>query len=682
MKHFKSLLLLSTLTLASIASFSFLPIDNNNVNKVEASVGNYVTDPNTYYDDVENLMGNDLLLGLHDLMFETHETYTSYDDVGANGYQKDLDPYPGKDGYIIGFYSHRAIKADWDKGNTYNREHVWAQSLSGKTTSDGDNLYGTSGGGADMHHIRPEVSGLNSSRGNKLFGEVSNGSTWDGYIEGDLISYYSGNVFEPHDEVKGDVARIVMYMYMHYNTRTYLGGNAATYNERYTDNNKPLIITNIIAKSNAEDCFNLLLEWNELDPVDNIEETRNEAASKYQGNRNPFIDHPEYAEYIWGDQTIVDKEVVGMEIDTSNVKTLFNVGDTFTYDGLEVSYVYDDNTTKTTSDYEVIAPSLDSKGVKTVTVNSKSYDFSATYNITVTDVEIPSSGSQFEKITNVNQIEDGQYLIVNENHNVALNSGLSSIDVVNNYVGVTINDNIIAYDESLSNAVVTITKEDSSNYSIQTSLGTYIYGSSTSNKLNTSSSKQNITIAFTNDDVDIYSNQTYLRFNSSEDQMRFRFYKEETHDEQEAIQLYKYVEGDNYFANAIDFAKQFNNKIDSVCDYNGNTDIDELNNIWLELKVTYLNLDQNVKNYLTDDYGLIDDNIYEFLSSYDYIVNKYLNLDDYLLRRSASNSNNLSNVVINNTNSLIIIIVVTSTISLSLILIGVLIFKNKKKNQQ
>ena len=682
MKHFKSLLLLSTLTLASIASFSFLPIDNNNVNKVEASVGNYVTDPETYYDDVENLMGNDLLLGLHDLMFETHKTYTSYADLGKNEYQRYTDPYPGKDGYVIGFYSHRAIKADWD-GNSYNREHVWAQSLSGKTTNGGDDdLYGTSGGGADMHHIRPEVSGLNKSRGNKLFGEVSNGSTWDGYIEGDLISYYSGNVFEPHDEVKGDVARIVMYMYMHYNTRTYLGGSDATYNERYTDIDKPLIITNIIAKSNADDCFNLLLEWNDLDPVDEIEETRNEAASKYQGNRNPFIDHPEYAEYIWGDQTIVDKEVVGMEIDTSNVKTLFNVGDTFTYDGLEVSYVYDDNSKRSTSDYEVIAPSLDSKGNKIVTVNSKSYDFSATYNITVTDVEIPSSGSQFEKVTNVNQIEDGQYLIVNENHDAALNSGLSSIDVVNNYVDVTINDNIIDYDESLSNAVVTITKEDSTNYSIQTSLGTYIYSTGSENELNTSSSKQNITIFFTNNDVDICFNNKRLRFNSAKNQMRFRFYKSSSYTGQEAIQLYKYVEGDNYFADAIDFAKQFNNKIDSVCDYNGNTDIDELNNIWLELKDTYLNLDQNIKNYLTDDYGLIDDNIYEFLSSYDYIVNKYLNLDDYLLRRSASNSNNLSNVVINNTNSSIINIVVTSTISLSLIFISVLIFKNKKKNQQ
>ena len=674
MKHFKSLLLLSAISLIGIACFSFLPIDNN-INKVEASVGNYVTDPNTYYDDVENLTGNDLLLSLHDLMFETHKTYTSYADLGKNEYQRYTDPYPNKDGYVIGFYSHRAIKADWD-GNSYNREHVWAQSLSGKTTNGGDDdLYGESGGGADMHHIRPEISGLNSSRGNKLFGEVSNGSTWGGYIEGDLVSCYSGDVFEPHDEVKGDVARIVMYMYMHYNTRTYLGGSAATYNERYTDINKPLIITNIIAKSNADDCFNLLLEWNELDPVDNIEETRNEAASKYQGNRNPFIDHPEYAEYIWGDQTIVNKEVVGMEIDTSNVKTLFNVGDTFTYDGLEVSYVYDDNSKRSTSDYEVIAPSLDSKGNKIVTVNSKSYDFSATYNITVTDVEIPSSGSQFEKITNVSQIEDGQYLIVNENHNIALNSGLSSIDVANNYVDVNINDNVIAFDDSLNEAIFTITKEDNSNYSIKTSLDTYIYGSSTSNKLNTSSSKQNITIFFTNNDVDICSNDARLRFNSSEGQMRFRFYKEETHDEQEAIQLYKYAERDNYFANAIDFAKQFNNKIDSVCDYNGNTDIDELNNIWLELKDTYLNLDQNIKNYLTDDYGLIDDNIYEFLSSYDYIVNKYLNLDDYLLRRSASNSNNLSNVVINNTDSLIIIIVVTSTISLSLILVSVLIFK-------
>ena len=61
MKHFKSLLLLSAISLIGIASFSFLPIDNN-INKVEASVGNYVTDPNTYYDDVENLTGLILLM--------------------------------------------------------------------------------------------------------------------------------------------------------------------------------------------------------------------------------------------------------------------------------------------------------------------------------------------------------------------------------------------------------------------------------------------------------------------------------------------------------------------------------------------------------------------------------------------------------------------------------------------
>lgn len=103
----------------------------------------------------------------------------------------------------------------------------------------------------------------------------------------------------PLDNVKGDAARIVMYVYTHYNSTSKVYG---TVDSRGSG---PLSFTNIMAPSSESAAIELLLEWNELDPVDEIERTRNEAVYDIQGNRNPFIDHPEYASAIWGDGSYV-----------------------------------------------------------------------------------------------------------------------------------------------------------------------------------------------------------------------------------------------------------------------------------------------------------------------------------------------------------------------------------------
>ena len=165
----KKTLLCSLLALTSIASVAlaakqFLTKDTINA---EAAVGNYSADADTYYSGFDfSKKGKQLLGPLHDLITTTHKNYVSYDDSGANGYQKTTDAYYTNSGtgnkvsgYIFEFYSQAKWVATWDGGDTYNREHLWCQSLS-------NNLWGTSGGGADMHHIRPVESGLNSSRGN------------------------------------------------------------------------------------------------------------------------------------------------------------------------------------------------------------------------------------------------------------------------------------------------------------------------------------------------------------------------------------------------------------------------------------------------------------------------------------------------------------------------------------
>jgi uncharacterized protein YjdB len=107
-------------------------------------------------------------------------------------------------------------------------------------------------------------------------------------------NYYDSNdCFEPRDSIKGDVARILMYVFTHYGTE--FGGQTNDYTG-------DLPITNIFytATGTAQAAWNQLMDWSADDPVDSFEMARNNQAAVYQGNRNPFIDHPEYANRIWG----------------------------------------------------------------------------------------------------------------------------------------------------------------------------------------------------------------------------------------------------------------------------------------------------------------------------------------------------------------------------------------------
>ena len=217
-----------------------------------------------------------------------------WDYGNLNTVYKTTDVDLSNSGNVILYYTGESFSWNFSSfSGTVNREHVWPKSTG---------LWDTSGGGSDMHHIRPTDSKINSTRGNLVFGEVSGGKTATGN-NGEVGGYYGGGVFEPLDEVKGDVARIIMYMFVHYNSPSTLGsntnksGNCPTTASSRTSGNLPL--TNVFngSKTNA---FNLLLEWHNDDPVDEIEINRNEAVYKIQGNRNPFIDKPDYANYIWG----------------------------------------------------------------------------------------------------------------------------------------------------------------------------------------------------------------------------------------------------------------------------------------------------------------------------------------------------------------------------------------------
>ena len=220
--------------------------------------GNYT------YDNLSTLSQSALLSSLRTLMTSTHKYISSYDDCHYRADQTDCENNNGK---VLLLYT--SYTATMDQYNGWNREHVWPKSLGGNNTS---------GGGADLHHIRPSDAVVNSTRGNKKYGYADGGKAVNGsnpatgYLGGHYKTY-----FEPLDNVKGDVARIVLYVYVRWGTAW--GADSVTEVFQSVD---------------------VLLEWCELDPVDTWEMGRNEVVENIQGNRNVFIDYPELAWTLFG----------------------------------------------------------------------------------------------------------------------------------------------------------------------------------------------------------------------------------------------------------------------------------------------------------------------------------------------------------------------------------------------
>ena len=245
------------------------------------SASSYYTGSYTY-DRLDDLSASALQSALHTLMTETHHTITSYANCRDMAIQTDceLEANRGvtdttKQTVVLLYTSYTATRSQW---NGWNREHVWPQSLGGKEISE---AMGEKDGGADLHHVRPSDAGVNSSRGNKPYNNTSHSSSKYGSnpAKGVLGGYYDSTYFEPLDNVKGDVARICLYVWIRWGDAW--GANSIT--ELFPDTD-------------------VLLEWMELDPVDTWEMGRNEVVGAIQGNRNVFIDYPELAWLVLGEE--------------------------------------------------------------------------------------------------------------------------------------------------------------------------------------------------------------------------------------------------------------------------------------------------------------------------------------------------------------------------------------------
>ena len=252
----------------------FAPLDIASATSAEA------TTSADYYASVESLSTNGASFrsSLASLITSTHKTLTSYDDL--RDIYKSSDNDPNKSGNVLWFYTGTSIKYSGfgsGKGTT-NREHVWPKDGGGAFDEE-------SYCGSDAHHLRPCEAQLNSTRGNKSFGEVSqtagNIVAQNGSTTYDNLCYTSGSYFYPGVGYRGATARILMYVQTRWGNQYSL--------QFVTGSGKCKTIGDIAT----------LMKWHIEEPVSDLERSRNEAVYKIQGNRNPFIDHPEYAARIY-----------------------------------------------------------------------------------------------------------------------------------------------------------------------------------------------------------------------------------------------------------------------------------------------------------------------------------------------------------------------------------------------
>lgn len=263
------------------------------VQEEDKEEGNIGTKPTTqYYDAIDGKRGKEVKTMLQDAIDEhTQRTYANLwtdfrtTDCRADG--KVWDMYSGITNYVFG--EDQSTGGGGREGADYNREHSMPKSW----FNEGYPMY------TDLFHLYPTDSYINNMRSNYPFGEVN---TIKKQSEGGFsklgtcaVSGYSGTVFEPADEYKGDFARTYFYMATRYESQI-----ATWKSDMLAGNAYPAF---------TQWAITMLLKWHREDPVSEKEIKRNEAVYTIQKNRNPYIDYPVLAEFVWGELTEVSVDI-------------------------------------------------------------------------------------------------------------------------------------------------------------------------------------------------------------------------------------------------------------------------------------------------------------------------------------------------------------------------------------
>lgn len=361
----KKILLLSTLVLGCsfLTAYGTWKTNGVEIIGVEAYTNG---DGATYYNGIsQSASGTTLLSALQSLNSSKRKKTVGYGSMWD--YYDQTDP-----GSVAGTYSAFYRGTDAAKGKM-NKEHVWPKSHGGNLVE------------GDIHMPRPTLSSDNSSRGNEFYVEGRTGSNgWDPYADGMEESY------------RGDSARIIFYCVV---ASPQL--SLVDLDHHQTSNSN---------RDNMMGKLSDLLSWNIRYPVQNRERVRNEAAESIQGNRNPFIDHPEWACQIWGNynentkcacQNVVPPDPVEITSITLNTHELsLEEGNSYQLQATVTPINHTDTINWKSSNVGVVSVSSKgeitavSKGNATITVSNSKNTISDTCEVTVSE----SSGGYTDEI--------------------------------------------------------------------------------------------------------------------------------------------------------------------------------------------------------------------------------------------------------------------------------------------
>ena len=375
------------------------------------------------------------------------------------------------------------------EGDTYNREHSWPQSWFGSNAP----MY------TDLHHIYPTDGFVNGKRANYPFGETSSPTytSANDFSKLGPCSYsgYTGTVFEPADEYKGDFARTYFYMVTCYEEKLH---------DWYT-NYSSTDVVHVIDGSTYPGLqtwqLNMLMEWAKNDPVSEKETARNNAVYAIQNNRNPFIDYPGLEEYIWGTMTTTafsyDNYVQpaykqDVQLSFIPATAAATVGESFTEPTLSttpanLTVTYSSSTPSVaTVDASTGAVTLVAAGTTTITATFAGNDTynsgSASYTLTVSAASTPEpagDSSIFELVTDASTLAAGDKILI-AYVNGATAKAMSATQSNNNRPAVDVTQNTDGTLTPGSDAQVITLEKDGSNYLFNVG-DQYLYAASSSN---------------------------------------------------------------------------------------------------------------------------------------------------------------------------------------------------------
>ena len=252
--------------------------------------------PAGYYDSADTSTPEALRSSVH-LIIDGH-TKIPYTDSSTDTWdvleQADVDP--ANSDRILDIYQNRSFSKHGGGNNDYNREHTWPKSYGFPDDGYSNKPY------TDCHHLFLCDIGYNSDRGSRIFDDCLSGCTSRAtdFNNGQSgTNYYKDatpiGIWETWDGRKGDVARAMFYMDVRYE------GQGTEPDLILTDD--PYLILSCQTGDNEDVAYmgllEVLLQWHFDDPVDDVERHHTDLVAQYQGNRNPFVDHPDWAGFIF-----------------------------------------------------------------------------------------------------------------------------------------------------------------------------------------------------------------------------------------------------------------------------------------------------------------------------------------------------------------------------------------------